>query len=217
MHPPLDYLLARGVETFGPVDWARKLLDVLWGAATVPAMGLLIARRAGRAAGLIAPALLALAPFHVRYSQEFRPYALGLFLLCLSLLCLDRFLERPGMFRLVALYVACLATAYTLYLAAMVLGLAALAILVEDSFDEEPSRRRPLAVFSSGALSLPPRSSWPTYPGGPWSSRRLGGRRWQLLRRCRSRESIDSFPSSSSPRTGGIGWDGREESFSPSP
>jgi 4-amino-4-deoxy-L-arabinose transferase-like glycosyltransferase len=142
VHPPLDYLLARGLETIGPLDWARKLPDVLWGAATVPVIGLLVARRAGRVAGLITAALLALAPFHVRYSQEFRPYALGLFLLCLSLLCLDRFLERPGMLGLVALYIACLSTAYTLYLAAMVLGLAALAILVEDSLDSEQTRRR---------------------------------------------------------------------------
>ena len=62
--------------------------------------GALLARRAGRAAGAWAALLLAFAPFHVRYSQEFRPYALGLLLLSASLLALDRFLERPGRLRL---------------------------------------------------------------------------------------------------------------------
>ncbi len=98
-------------------------------------------------AGLLAALLLAFSPFHVRYSQEFRPYSLGLFLLCLSLLCLDRFLERPSAASLLALYLTCLATAYTLYLAALVLGLAAAAILVEDSFSEDPVRRRAARRF----------------------------------------------------------------------
>lgn len=91
--------------------------------------------------------LLAAAPFHVRYSQEFRPYALGVFLLCLSLLLLDFFLERPGILRLSALYLACLSTAYALYLAAAVLGLAAAAMLVEDSFAADPTRRRTARRF----------------------------------------------------------------------
>lgn len=147
VHPPLDYLIARGVEVFGPADWARKLPAVFWGTATVPVFAALVGRRAGKAAGLLTALLLATAPFHVRYSQEFRPYALGVFLLCLSLLLLDFFLERPGILRLLALYFACLATAYALYLAAAVLGLAAAAILVEESFAPDPARRRAARRF----------------------------------------------------------------------
>lgn len=147
VHPPLDYLIARGVEVFGPADWARKLPALLWGTATVAVLGALIGRRAGRTAGLLAALLLAFAPFHVRYSQEFRPYALGLFLLCLALLFLDLFLERPGVLRMLVLYLASLATAYTLYVAAAVLGLAAAAMLAEDSFDQDPSRRHAARRF----------------------------------------------------------------------
>ena len=147
VHPPLDYLIARGVEIFGPADWARKLPAVFWGTATVPVLAVLVGRRAGRAAGVFTALLLAAAPFHVRYSQEFRPYALGVFLLCLSLLCLNLFLERPGALRLVALYLACLATAYALYLAAAVLGLAAAGMLVEDAVAPNPQRRRVARKF----------------------------------------------------------------------
>ena len=67
--------------------------------------------------------LLALAPFHVRYSQEFRPYSLGAFALCLTLLLLDLYLERPSLGRFVAVFVGCLVTMYALYLAAVVLAL----------------------------------------------------------------------------------------------
>jgi 4-amino-4-deoxy-L-arabinose transferase-like glycosyltransferase len=147
VHPPLDYLVARGLEAFDPADWVRKLPAVFWGTATVLALGILVGRRAGRTAGVLTSVLLAFAPFHVRYSQEFRPYALGLFLLCVALLLLDRFLERPGIVRLLALYLACLATAYALYLAAIVLGVAAVAILTEDSFAEDPVRRRAARRF----------------------------------------------------------------------
>ncbi len=146
VHPPLDYLIARFVESVRPADWVRKVPDVVWGAGTVPIFALLVGRRAGRHAGIVAALLLAAAPFHVRYSQEFRPYALSLFLLCLSLLLLDWFLERKSAWRLAFLWLACLATAYTLYFAAVVLTIAALAMLVEDSFSSG-SRRRTARLF----------------------------------------------------------------------
>jgi 4-amino-4-deoxy-L-arabinose transferase-like glycosyltransferase len=141
IHPPLDYLIDRFVELLGPSDWARKLPAVLWGIGTIAAIGRLLARRGGQTAGWIAATLLAFAPFHVRYSQELRPYSLGLFLLVLSLLLLDRFLERPRSGRLTALWLACLATAYALYFAALVLAIAAAGLLVEDAFSPDPGRR----------------------------------------------------------------------------
>ena len=147
VHPPLDYLIARLVEAAGPADWARKLPAVAWGLGTIAAAGILIARRAGRIAGWVAALLLAFAPFHVRYSQEFRPYSLGLFLLVLSVLLLDRWLERPRAGRLVALWLACLATAYALYLAAFVLALAAAAMLAEDALSQDLARRRAARKF----------------------------------------------------------------------
>lgn len=140
-HPPLDYLIVRGLEKLGPTDWQRRLLPVAWGIATMALLGLLVGRRAGRVAGLLAMALLAAAPVHVRYSQELRPYSLALLLLCLSLWLLADWLERAGIVRLLLLYLSCLATAYTLYLAAFVLGIAAAGMLIEDAFAADPRRR----------------------------------------------------------------------------
>lgn len=147
VHPPLDYVIGRALEPLHPADWTRKLADVLWGTATIPTIGILLRRRAGDAAGAIAALLVAFAPFHVRYSQEFRPYALALFLLALALVCLDRYLDRPGLARLLALYLACLGTAYALYFAAVVLALAALAMLVEDARGADPARRSAARLF----------------------------------------------------------------------
>ncbi len=146
-HPPLDYLIGRFLEALGPADWVRKLPAVAWGVGTVGAVGLLVARRAGPAAGWIAALLLAFAPFHVRYSQELRPYSLGVFFLVLSLLALDRYLERPGPVRLAAVWLTCLATAYSLYLAALVLAMAATAMLLEDAFSRDEKRRQAARKF----------------------------------------------------------------------
>jgi hypothetical protein len=141
VHPPLDYLLDRLALLGRPSNEALKMVPVLWGVATVAALGVLVARRAGETAGLATAAVLALAPYHVRYSQELRPYSLGVLLLCLALCALDRFLDRPTAWRLVLVYLASLATMYALYLAAVVLAVAAAALLVEDAFDGEPRRR----------------------------------------------------------------------------
>ena len=70
VHPPLDYLVARFVETVHPADWGRKVPDVVWGAGTVPVLALLVGRRAGRAAGIVAALLLSAAPFHVRWIRR---------------------------------------------------------------------------------------------------------------------------------------------------
>ena len=141
VHPPLDYLVNRFVEALHPDEWLRRIPAVLWGIGTVWAVAVLAARRLGELVGLTAAALLAVAPFHVRYSQEYRPYAIGLFFLCVSMVALDKFLQRPSWPRLLTLFVLCLATAYSLYLAAVVLGIAALALLVEDALTADRERR----------------------------------------------------------------------------
>src|SRR5262249_60694109 len=118
-----------------------KLSSVAWGLGTIAVFAAFLSRRLGETAGLVAAALLALAPFHVRFSQELRPYSLGLLLLCLSLYALERFLERPAAVRLALLYLACLGTAYALYTAAFVLALVAGGALRQDSFATDPTWR----------------------------------------------------------------------------
>jgi hypothetical protein len=190
VHPPLDYLLDRLALAARPSDELLKVVPVLWGVAAVGALGLLVARRAGEAAGLAAAAVLALAPYHVRYSQELRPYSLGLLLLCLSLLALDRFLERPGAARLVLLYLACLATMYALYLAALALALAAAAMLVEDAFDPEPVRRSAARRFLAWSPAFGA-ALWVAYL--PW---------WPVVREAARRPAVAAPPPLTALRVG---------------
>ena len=147
VHPPLDYLIGRFLEALAPEDWVRKLPAAIFGVGTIAVLGALVSRRAGRTAGLVTILLLTFAPFHVRYSQEFRPYSLGLFTMSLAVLGLDLFLASPGVLRLAALFTACLATLYSLYLAAVTLAIAALGLLVEDCFAPDPARRRAARRF----------------------------------------------------------------------
>jgi Dolichyl-phosphate-mannose-protein mannosyltransferase len=141
-NPPLHYSLLKVVEGFDPSDWSRRLVPALWGTACVLVFGWLVARRSTPAVGVTASVLLAFAPYHVRYSQEVRPYSLGMLLVCLSLLLLDMYLERPERKRLAALLLSCLAAAYAMYLAALMVIIAGGALLVGDSFSPDAARRQ---------------------------------------------------------------------------
>ncbi len=127
---------------FHPADWVRKLPAVVWGVGSIMWTAILLRRRAGVAAGLLAAVLLAAAPFHVRYSQELRPYSLGLFCLTATLVCLDEVLRRPRWQSVLLLYLGALATAYALYFAAVALAVAGGALLVGEALGPEPQRRR---------------------------------------------------------------------------
>jgi hypothetical protein len=146
-NPPLDYVLLKLLEPLHPSDAARRLLPVAWGTLSVIAFGVLIARRANRSSGLVAAALLAVAPYHVHYSQEVRPYALGLLMICTVLLLLEAWLTRPSVPRLCAVYAGTVAVAYTMYLAALAVAIAGSALLLEDALLGEGSRRRTAMRF----------------------------------------------------------------------
>lgn len=142
LNPPLDYVLQKAFDAFGPSDAARRILPAVWGAACVVIFGLLIGRRASPRVGLLTAFCLAFAPFHVRYSQEVRPYSLGLFLTALVLLLIDRYLERPSGLRLVAVLAGAVAVAYTMFLAALVLLIAGGSLILDDALTESAPRRQ---------------------------------------------------------------------------
>jgi mannosyltransferase len=85
-NPPLYYVLAWGwARALGTGEVGLRSLSALFGAAIVP-VGYLIGRElAGRRAGLIAAALLAVNPMLIWYSQEARSYALLVFFGVLAL------------------------------------------------------------------------------------------------------------------------------------
>jgi dolichyl-phosphate-mannose-protein mannosyltransferase len=186
--PPLDYLVVWWVERLEPADWVRKIPAVIWSLGGLAALFALVRRRAGQTAAFVTLAVLALAPFHVRYSQELRPYALGLLWLFLALLALDRFLERPGPARLALLYASSLAAAYTLYLAAVVLALAGGAIMLEDTVSPDPNRRR-TARRSLAWSPIFAAALWVGYL--PW---------WPVVRALAGRAAVTGAPAISTGR-----------------
>lgn len=140
-HPPLDYVIQKLVESLHPSDAARKIVPALWGVGTVACYTLLLRRRGGRAVALFAMVLLAANPFLVRYSQELRPYSLGLFLEALTLLALDHALAHRSWAGAAGFLLMALATAYALYLAAVGLIVAAAALIADDCFSPDAGRR----------------------------------------------------------------------------
>ncbi len=77
-HPPLYYLLQWVASGFGHFhsEWGYRWLSVVTGAATVPSMYLVASTAASRFSAVLVSLLLIVAPSHVYFSQEARPYAL---------------------------------------------------------------------------------------------------------------------------------------------
>jgi hypothetical protein len=93
---PLGYFLLQhfAFDVWGTSDYALRLLSAFAGVATIPLVYVMGSQLANRRVGLWAAGLLAVAPFHIRYSQEARGYALQVALLSASTACLLLALKR---------------------------------------------------------------------------------------------------------------------------
>lgn len=141
VHPPLEGVIAWLGLHAGLGETARRLIPIAFGIGTILILARWAARRFGRTEGLFVGVAMALAPFHVHYSQELRPYSLALFCAALSLSAADRLLDSVDPVRIAGLFFAVLATLYTHYLSVAILApLAWLAI--ERAFDPEGEARR---------------------------------------------------------------------------
>jgi mannosyltransferase len=96
-HPPLYYFILRPwTDIAGPSELAYRIISVFAGILTIAVLYQLGSKLFGRRAGLLAAALLTLAPQHVDFSQEARMYTL-LTALCLgAALCLWQALTQSG-------------------------------------------------------------------------------------------------------------------------
>ncbi len=94
-HPPLYYVLLHGWQArFGDSADAVRSLSALLSIITVPILYAAGKRLVGTPAALMAACVLALSPFHVRYAQEARMYALMTFFAAVALLCLAVYLTE---------------------------------------------------------------------------------------------------------------------------
>lgn len=87
--PPLSYFFTYGWIEFGNMlgmrsEWFLRLPMVLIGTGTVFVLYQLLREAFNRRVGLLAGLMLATAPFHIYYSQEFRMYSMLTFLSVLS-------------------------------------------------------------------------------------------------------------------------------------
>jgi mannosyltransferase len=86
-HPPLYYTLLHLWMRLGDSAEAVRLLSVLLSTLNIPVIFLLGRRLAGARVGLLVALVLAMSPFHVRFAQEARMYAL--LTLCASMAMLS--------------------------------------------------------------------------------------------------------------------------------
>ncbi len=119
--PPLFFLLVWGMAKVGdPTVWMR-VPSLVFGTALVPLTYVLGVRTVGRAAGVVAAAIVALDPFAVFYGTEGRAYSALAFLAALSTLCLLSALDRGSRRWWVAYGLVAVAVLYTHYMGVFVL------------------------------------------------------------------------------------------------
>lgn len=134
-HPPLYYwFLHFWTAWAGDGEFALRLPSAFFGVLTVALLYSFGRRMSGRGVGLLAAFLLALARFHVWWSQEVKMYALALFLALLSLYLFYRLLWG-GSGKLWLPYILVnSALLYTVYLGALVLLVEGIALVLLEAW-----------------------------------------------------------------------------------
>lgn len=157
VHPPLDYVVQHALGSLDAVEWVRRLPAVICGVFTIVLLMFLGTLWHSPVAGIAAGALLSVWPSHIRYSQEVRPYAMGMFFLAAALVALELYAMTRrrgwagGWFALVFLAGA------TLYLAGLVAVIASIARMAIDRRDSLRMlwRRFPLIAIAWTLLYAP--------------------------------------------------------------
>jgi len=180
-HPPLYYVLLHGwMELFGQGDVAVRALSGVFGVASLGLAWLYGRRRGGPTLAWCYTAVVAMAPFALRYGSESRMYSLVILLVLAGALVVDDVLRRgrDGWVRLALAAVLTALLLYTHYWAIWLLAAVALWLAWTWWRDRRPTTRRAClrllgAMVVGGVLFLP----WvPTmlyqsaHTGTPWSA-----------------------------------------------
>ncbi len=142
IHPPLYYiLLSLWGAIAGYTEFTTRFLSTIFGVLILPLLYRAGREGAGRAVGLLAAGLAALAPAYVYYSQETRMYTLFALEYLFALLLLSRLIEtrRWPAGVLAAMGITEVAMMYTHYfsvVAVAFLNLAALALLRRQPIED---------------------------------------------------------------------------------
>jgi mannosyltransferase len=96
-HPPLFYTLLRLWMRLGDDPSTVRMLSAAASTVTIPVIFLLARPLAGQRTGMLAALVLAVSPFHVRFAQEARMYAVLALTASAAMACLAYLLsEAPG-------------------------------------------------------------------------------------------------------------------------
>lgn len=134
-HPPLYYLILWPVSRFADGEVALRAPSAILGVASLALIFRLGRSVDGPRGGLAAMALLAVAPFHIKYCQEARAYSLFFFLCLVSLNLVVALHGQPRRSLWIGLAATTALILYTEYLGIFfLLGQAALVLFRSRSF-----------------------------------------------------------------------------------
>jgi glycosyltransferase involved in cell wall biosynthesis len=150
----LYYALLHVWMKLGSSEFVVRLLSVLCGVATVPAVFALGNRLFGRAAGLIASALLAINTFHIQWSQEARGYSLVVLLVTLSSLQFVKSIEEGGRWNWLAYIATSVLAVYAHLFGVLVLAAQWVSLLFRP-YRETPWKDLLTSTATIGVLSTP--------------------------------------------------------------
>ena len=156
---PLHFLLTHFVLSLDDTDFLLRFPSVVFGVLTVAATYSLGTQLFGRRIGLVAAFLLAISPFHIRYSREARAYAQLMLLSVLSLYCLWRALSEArakwwigfATFTALGLYTHLFALLFLLAESVFCVGVG---LLAASRPQELPEARRKAASFVASLLAI---------------------------------------------------------------
>jgi len=158
-HPPLYFVLLKAwCSVFGRSETATRAMSALFGVATIP-VAWAIGRRVGSSrSAALAAALVASAPFLVRYAREARGYSLLALLTLATMATWLRMLARPQWRNVGWFALALAATLYThVYGLLTAAGLLAAIVWlhIARATDARASRRALVGLVVAGALFSP--------------------------------------------------------------
>jgi hypothetical protein len=142
-HPPLFYLMLRGLTAVGGDPTLLRVPALVFGCLAIPAAFLALRRLDGPAAGLLAAGVVAAAPGLVVQSQLVRPYTMLVALLGFGLYFVLRYLESGRRNDWIACTAFLLAAVLTHYGAVVAQGALALVLLGGVWLGRVPKARLP--------------------------------------------------------------------------
>lgn len=156
-HLPVYYLLLDAwVAVAGTSETALRAPSAVFGILAILAMYSVGARLLGHEAGLLAAVLLAVSPFHIRFSQEVRMYSLLVLLTLVSVYGLLRVRDQTSRWTIAGFAVSTILLVYTHVFAVFVVAAEALYVAVRVLRSERGELRTWAGAFTPVAVALVP-------------------------------------------------------------